>query len=558
MQNMNQKYTVGDYLLDRLSELGVRHMFGVPGDYNLAFLDNVIAHEEMEWIGNRNELNAAYAADGYARLNGIAALATTYGVGELSAINGIAGSYAEHVPVVKITGAPTTKVMEDGLYVHHTLGDGKFDHFSRMFQEVTVAQTLLSQENAAQEIDRVLLACLTEKRPVHITLPIDVFDKPANKPKYPLHDEVAVSNQEAISQMLSEVTSLIDQAKQPVILAGYEVNRYENREALQMFADKTGIPVTILSGGKGAFNEEHPQFIGVYNGELSEPYLQKRVNEADCIIQIGSKPTDSTTGGFSYNFSDKSVIQISPFSVKTTQQKYAPVTMQDTLLRLADKIAPKNLDDLNITSLMSQVKHSNEANDQNITQERFYEKLSQFMKEEDVLLAEQGTSFYGAATMPIPKGTMFIGQPLWGSIGFTLPALLGSQLADTSRRNILLIGDGSFQLTAQELSTMLSQKIKPIIFLINNDGYTVERAIHGENQSYNDIPMWDYQKLAEVFAPKEKSLALKVQTETELVEALKIVENSQDCLSFIEVIMHRDDKPNLLAQLSKRFANQNT
>src|SRR5699024_3176843 len=114
--------------------LGIRHMFGVPGDYNLAFLDNVNDYEGMAWVGNRNELNAAYAADGYARLNGIAALATTYGVGELSAINGIAGSYAEHVPVVKITGAPTTKVIDDGLYVHHTLGDGKFDHFSRMFQ----------------------------------------------------------------------------------------------------------------------------------------------------------------------------------------------------------------------------------------------------------------------------------------------------------------------------------------------------------------------------------------------------------------------------------------
>lgn len=260
---MNQKYTVGDYLLDRLSELGIRHMFGVPGDYNLAFLDNVIDYDGMEWVGNRNELNAAYAADGYARLNGIAALATTYGVGELSAINGIAGSYAEHVPVVKISGAPTTKVMDDGLYVHHTLGDGKFDHFSRMFQEVTVAQTLLSQENAAQEIDRVLLACLTEKRPVHITLPIDVYDKPANKPKNPLHDEVAISNQEALNQMLSEMTPLIDKASQPVILAGYEVNRYENQAALEKFADKTGIPVTILSGGKGAFNEEHSQFIGV-------------------------------------------------------------------------------------------------------------------------------------------------------------------------------------------------------------------------------------------------------------------------------------------------------
>ncbi len=190
-------------------------------------------------------------------------------------------------------------------------------------------------------------------------------------------------------------------------------------------------------------------------------------------------------------------------------------------------------------------------------QNRFFERLSYFMKERDILLAEQGTSYYGAATMPIPKDTMFIGQPLWGSIGFTFSALLGSQLADRSRRNILLIGDGSFQLTAQELSTMLTQKIKPIIFLINNDGYTVERAIHGENQPYNDIPMWDYKKLPEVFSPEGKSITYKVKTELELEDALKAAENNHDYLTLIEVVMHRDDKPDLLEQLSKQFANQN-
>ncbi|MUV38847.1 Indolepyruvate decarboxylase [Lentibacillus sp. JNUCC-1] len=555
---MKYEYTVGKYLLDRLSELGIRHMFGVPGDYNLAFLDDVIDHEGMEWVGNRNELNAAYAADGYARINGFAALSTTFGVGELSAINGIAGSYAEHVPVVKISGAPTTKVMDNGLYVHHTLGDGKFDHFSRMFQEVTVAQTLLTQENAAQEIDRVLLACMTEKRPVHITLPIDVYNKPANKPESPLHEEVATSNHEALNQMLAELTPMINNANQPVILAGYEVNRYDNRKELLEFANKTGIPVTILSGGKGAFNEEHPQFIGVYNGELSAPYLQQRVDDADCILQIGAKPTDSTTGGFSYDFTGKNVIQMTPFSVKTSDKKYAPVTMKDALSALSDKITPKNAEELNITPLKAQINQTPyEAKEENIEQNRFFERLSYFMKESDILLAEQGTSYYGAATMPIPKDTMFIGQPLWGSIGFTFPALLGSQLADMSRRNILLIGDGSFQLTAQELSTMLSQKIKPIIFLINNDGYTVERAIHGENQPYNDIPMWDYKKLPEVFSPQGKSLTFKVKTETELEEALTAAENNHESLTFIEVVMHRDDKPDLLAQLSKRFANQN-
>lgn len=555
---MKNVYTVGNYLLDRLSELGVRHMFGVPGDYNLSFLDDIIDYDGIEWVGNCNELNAAYAADGYARVNGIAALITTFGVGELSAINGIAGSYAERVPVVKITGLPTTNVMDNGLYVHHTLGDGRFDHFSNMFKEVTVAQTLLTQENAAQEIDRVLLSCWRQKRPVHINLPIDVYNKPINKPSKPLLDDTVSTNQDALHQFLTEIAPIINQAKSPVILADYEVYRYQAQEVLQYFAEKTGFPVTTLSMGKGVFNEEHPQFIGVYNGDLSSSYIQQRIDQADCIISIGVKLTDSITGGFSHGFSEENVIHIHPFSVKAKSKKYAPVTMKDALLTLSNEIEHRNLEDLNIDSVISQTtKDQYVVKEDMITQKRFFERISHFLKEKDVLLAEQGTSFFGAATMPLPKETTFIGQPLWGSIGYTLPALLGTQLADQSRRNILLIGDGSFQLTAQEISTMLRQQIKPIIFLINNDGYTVERAIHGEDQVYNDIQMWDYQKLPDVLGPKERSLTFKVQTEPELEEALAAAERDRDHLIFIEVVMDRDDKPELLDQISKRFATQN-
>ena len=122
-------YTVGDYLLDRLAELGVTEVFGVPGDFNLEFLDHVVAHPRVRWVGNANELNAGYAADGYGRLRGMSALITTFGVGELSAANAIAGSYAEHVPVVHIVGAPAKDAQGARRVVHHSLGDGDFEHF---------------------------------------------------------------------------------------------------------------------------------------------------------------------------------------------------------------------------------------------------------------------------------------------------------------------------------------------------------------------------------------------------------------------------------------------
>ncbi|MRB98285.1 alpha-keto acid decarboxylase family protein [Bacillus thuringiensis] len=558
---MKKQYTVSTYLLDRLHELGIEHIFGVPGDYNLAFLDDVVAHKNLKWIGNCNELNAAYAADGYARIKGIAALITTFGVGELSAINGIAGSYAENVPVIKITGTPPTKVMENGAIVHHTLGDGKFDHFSNMYREITVAQTNVTPEHAVEEIDRVLRACWNEKRPVHINLPIDVYNKPINKPTEPILYKPILSNKEALDKMLLHATSKIKNAKKPVILADFEVDRFHAKENLHQFVEKTGFPIATLSMGKGIFPEKHPQFIGVYTGDVSSPYLRKRIDESDCIISIGVKLTDTITGGFTQGFTKEQVIEIHPYTVKIIDKKYGPVVMQDVLQHLSDSIEHRNKDTLEIKPfILESSPFTEEFNPkaQMVTQKRFWQQMYHFLQENDVLIVEQGTPFFGSADIPLPNNTAYVGQPLWGSIGYTLPALLGTQLANLSRRNILIIGDGSFQVTAQELSTILRQNLKPIIFLINNNGYTVERAIHGQNQLYNDIQMWDYNKLSMVFGSEEKSLTFKVENEAELAEVLTNITFNKNQLIFIEVIMSQSDQPELLAKLGKRFGQQNS
>ncbi|WP_142327661.1 alpha-keto acid decarboxylase family protein [Bacillus thuringiensis] len=558
---MKKQYTVSTYLLDRLHELGIEHIFGVPGDYNLAFLDDVVAHEKLKWIGNCNELNAAYAADGYARIKGIATLITTFGVGELSAINGIAGSYAENVPVIKITGTPPTKVMENGAIVHHTLGDGKFDHFSNMYREITVAQTNVTPEHAAEEIDRVLRACWNEKRPVHINLPIDVYNKPINKPTEPILYKPILSNKEALDKMLLHATSIINNAKKPVILADFEVDRFHAKENLHQFVEKTGFPIATLSMGKGIFPEKHPQFIGIYTGDVSSPYLRKRIDESDCIISIGVKLTDTITGGFTQGFTKEQVIEIHPYTVKIIDKKYGPVVMQDVLQHLSDSIAHRNKDTLEIKPFISAPSPFTEEFNpkaQMVTQKRFWQQMYHFLQENDILIVEQGTPFFGSAAIPLPNKTAYVGQPLWGSIGYTLPALLGTQLANLSRRNILIIGDGSFQVTAQELSTILRQNLKPIIFLINNNGYTVERAIHGQNQPYNDIQMWNYNKLSMVFGSEEKSLTFKVENEAELAEVLTNITFNKNQLIFIEVIMSQSDQPELLAKLGKRFGQQNS
>ncbi|WP_152657724.1 alpha-keto acid decarboxylase family protein [Oceanobacillus sp. CFH 90083] len=549
--------TVGDYLILRLKELGVRHIFGMPGDFNLGFLDQIERTEDLEWIGNCNELNAAYAADGYARINGISAVVTTFGVGELSAINGIAGAYAEQLPVIKITGSPATNVAQSGAYIHHTLGDGDFTHFERMFREVTVSQTTLTAENASDEIDRVLQACWLHKRPVYINLPSDVAHKEIDTPKNPLQLPEFKSNIDQLNAFLSLALEKIRQATSPVILADYEVSRYQLNEQLKAFVHQSGYPIASFSMGKGVIDENHPQFIGVYTGALSDPYVREQVEDADCIISIGVKLTDSVTGGFTHQLEPGKLIEIHPSYAKIDQKNFSIVSMSDVLAVLTEEIENKNNDNSNIQSL-----YNRETDDpfipsnQTLSQARFWKQFNHFLAQEDILLVEQGTPFFGASNLLLPEKSTFIGQPLWGSIGYTLPALLGTQIANPHRRNILVIGDGSLQLTVQELSTLLRHQLKPIIILINNDGYSIERVIHGPNEAYNDINMWKYNQLPEVLDLGANSISIVATTEKELADAFHLA-NNQDKLVFIEVTMERMDVPKLLSDFGKIIAKQN-
>ncbi|OUB30483.1 indolepyruvate decarboxylase [Bacillus thuringiensis serovar yunnanensis] len=559
-------YTIGMYLLDRLYELGIHHVFGVPGDYNLPFLDDIIKHEEITWIGNCNELNAAYAADGYARMKGIGAVVTTFGVGELSALNGIAGAYAEKVPVVQITGAPHTDIMDRKLAVHHTLGDGVFDHFFKMFQHITVAQAFLTLENATAEIDRVLSRCWFEKRPVYISLPVNIAKQLVDKPKTKLLIQNQINNTIEIEHVLEEISAMVEKSKRPLILADFEVNRYHAEQELHELMAVTGFPVATLSMGKGIIDERHPQFIGIYNGNLSIPYVQERVDDSDCILSIGVQLTDLTSGGFSHRFSKENTIEISQGVIKIREEK--EIVIDCELKELLQKLilffqSKGNYVPLQVHSFLSQATDFTEKRPSQkgvlISQKRFWNQIYHFLQPEDVIIADQGTAFYGAAMMPLPLKSKFIGQPLWGSIGYTLPALLGTQLADVNRRNVLLIGDGAFQMVGQELSTIMREKLTSIIFLLNNDGYTIERAIHGEFQIYNDLKMWKYCELPNCLSlEKGNLLIMKIYDEQELEEALLQASQSTHQLVFIEVVMERSDIPVLLNGIAQKMRKQNS
>lgn len=544
------KQRVGQYLMDAVYAAGVDKVFGVPGDFNLAFLDDIISHEHIEWIGNTNELNASYATDGYARINGLGAMVTTFGVGELSAVNGIAGSYAERVPVIAITGAPTRAVEEAGKFVHHSLGEGTFDDYRKMFEPITTAQGYITPENATTEIPRLINAAIQERRPVHLHLPIDVALAEIEVSETFQPEDVP--NQD-VKKYIDMIEDKLKSANQPLIIAGHEINSFNLHKELEEIVNQTNIPVAQLSLGKGAFNEENPHYIGVFDGEIAEDKIKDYVNNSDAILNIGAKLTDSATAGFSYEFDIDDVVMINHKNFKMNDTVANDVTLPSLVHGLKD-LHFENKNDY--PQYERPQKNNYELSDQPLTQETYFNMIQDFLQLDDILIAEQGTSFFGAYDLAMHKDNTFIGQPLWGSIGYTLPATLGTQIADPQRRNVLLIGDGSLQLTVQSLSTMIRQNLKPVIFVINNDGYTVERMIHGMKEPYNDIRMWDYKALPAVFGGDNVEVH-DVNTSEELKRAFEKINSNSDRMHYVEVKMAVEDAPVKLSEIAKAFASQN-
>ncbi|KTW19512.1 alpha-keto acid decarboxylase family protein [Staphylococcus warneri] len=544
------KQRVGQYLMDAVNAAGVDKIFGVPGDFNLAFLDDIISHDQVEWIGNTNELNASYAADGYARINGLGALVTTFGVGELSAVNGIAGSYAERVPVIAITGAPTRAVESAGKYVHHSLGEGTFDDYRKMFEPITTAQGYITPENATTEIPRLIQAAINERRPVHLHLPIDVAMTEIDVSK---SFQPEARDDQDVSHYIQMIEDKLNSAKQPVIITGHEINSFGLHSELEQFVNQTHIPVAQLSLGKGAFNEENEHYLGIFDGSIAEENVKNYVNQSDAILNIGAKLTDSATAGFSFEFDIDDVVMINHNYFKMNETISEQVALPHLIKGLMS-ISYKNKSEF--PKYQRPKEHDYQVDHEPLTQATYFKMMQDFLQLDDILIAEQGSSFFGAYDLALYKDNTFIGQPLWGSIGYTLPATLGTQIAAPHRRNVLLIGDGSLQLTVQSLSTMIRQQLKPIIFVVNNDGYTVERLIHGMKEPYNDIHMWDYKALPAVFGG-DNVVVHDVNTSHELKETFEKINAHSDCMHFVEVKMAIEDAPAKLSDIAKAFASQN-
>ncbi len=548
-------YTVGDYLLDRLAELGVTEVFGVPGDFNLEFLDHVVAHKKIRWVGNANELNAGYAADGYGRLRGMSALITTFGVGELSAANAVAGSYAEHVPVVHIVGAPSKDAQAARRVIHHSLGDGDFEHFLRIAREFTCAQANLVPATATREIDRVLSEVREQKLPGYLLLATDVARFPVEPPSAPLARYTGGTSPRALSLFIDAATELIGD-HQLTVLADLLVHRLQAVGKLEALLAADVVPHATLMWGKSLVDETSPTYLGIYAGAASDERVRKAIEQAPVLVTAGVQFTDMVSGFFSQNIDPARTIDIGPNQSVIAGQVYAPLDIEAALEALTSILKQRGIRSQPVPATPSDPPLQAPPRDEPLTQKALWNRLSAALTPGNIVLADQGTSFYGMAGHRLPSGVTFIGQPLWASIGYTLPATLGAGLAHPDRRPVLLIGDGAAQLTIQELGSMHREGVTPVVVVVNNDGYTVERAIHGRDAYYNDIVGWSWLDVPRALGVGDH-LAFRVQTYGELDDAVTAAAAHRDAMVFIEAVVPRWDVPPLLTELAESAAAAN-
>ncbi|EBO9816845.1 alpha-keto acid decarboxylase family protein [Salmonella enterica] len=548
---MQNSYTVADYLLDRLAGCGIGHLLGVPGDYNLQFLDHVIDHPTLRWVGCANELNAAYAADGYARMSGAGALLTTFGVGELSAINGIAGSYAEYVPVLHIVGAPCSAAQQRGELMHHTLGDGDFRHFYRMSQAISAASAILDEQNACFEIDRVLGEMLAARRPGYIMLPADVAKKTAIPPTQALALPVHEAQSGVETAFRYHARQCLMNSRRIALLADFLAGRFGLRPLLQRWMAETPIAHATLLMGKGLFDEQHPNFVGTYSAGASSKEVRQAIEDADRVICVGTRFVDTLTAGFTQQLPAERTLEIQPYASRIGETWFnlpmaqAVSTLRELCLECAFAPPP--------TRSAGQPVRIDKGE---LTQESFWQTLQQYLKPGDIILVDQGTAAFGAAALSLPDGAEVVVQPLWGSIGYSLPAAFGAQTACPDRRVILIIGDGAAQLTIQEMGSMLRDGQAPVILLLNNDGYTVERAIHGAAQRYNDIASWNWTQIPPALNAAQQAECWRVTQAIQLAEVLERLARPQR-LSFIEVMLPKADLPELLRTVTRALEARN-
>ncbi|KAL2243970.1 pyruvate decarboxylase 1 [Sesamum indicum] len=560
----NPDATLGRHVARRLVQIGVEDVFSVPGDFNLTLLDHLIAEPGLNNIGCCNELNAGYAADGYARARGVGACVVTFTVGGLSVLNAIAGAYSENLPLICIVGGPNTNDYGTNRILHHTIGLPDFSQEFRCFQTVTCYQALVNNlDDAHEQIDTAIATALKESKPVYISISCNLAGIPhptfAREP-IPFSISPRLSNKQGLEAAVDAAAAFLNKSVKPVMIGGPKLRVAKACAAFVELADACGYALGVMPSAKGLVPECHPHFMGTYWGAVGTPFCGEIVESADAYIFVGPIFNDYSSVGYSLLLKKEKAVIVQPDRVVIGHgPTFGCVLMKDFLQELAKKInkntaAFENYRRIYVPEGQPRKSEPKEPLRVNV----LFQHIQKMLSSDTAVIAETGDSWFNCQKLKLPEGCGYEFQMQYGSIGWSVGATLGYAQSVPKKRVIACIGDGSFQVTAQDVSTMIRCGQRTIIFLINNGGYTIEVEIH--DGPYNVIKNWNYTGLVDAIHNGEgKCWTTKVYCEEELIAAIETATGEkQDCLCFIELIVHKDDTSRELLEWGSRVCSANS
>lgn len=533
--------TIAQYLINRLHEQQVQHIFGIPGDYILSFV-NELSHSPIQYIGTTREDGAAFAADGYARCHGIGALVVTYGVGALNTVNAVAGAYAESSPVVVISGAPGVKEQQDDPLLHHRFGPFAFQR--EIFERITCATAVLDDAvTAFRQIDRVLHAAKHFCKPVYIELPRDMVKVLGYFLPSPAELQT-VSDIDALQEAVAETLALLQQAKAPVIIAGVELQRRGLQSLLMEFVQKSGLPVATTLTGKSVIAERHPACLGIYEGAMSSDEARACIEQADFILMLGVTLNDVDTGIYTAHLSPAHAVRAVQNEVIIHHHRYSRLALADFLTGLTQQVEKTHF---NLLPEQQPAKKPLPSNNP-ITIEKLITYLNQALTEQMMVICDTGDCLFASLELHLHAGNPFLASSFYTTMGFAVPAALGAQMAHPEKRAVILVGDGAFQMTGTEISTHIRAGLAPIVIVFNNRGYNTERFL--QDGSFNDISDWQFDKLGEIFPGLQ---GFNIDTEQEFVNALQQVISTENIPSLLNVHLSSSDPSPAMRRLTEHM-----
>jgi len=573
---MPTQTSVGTYLATRLQQLGVSHIFSVPGDYTSDLLEIIDTQTTLKRIGNCNELNAGYAADGYARANGLGAVAVTTGVGSFSLLNAIGGSFVENIPVVAIIGTlSNTKLMDEinaGELYHHNVSTE--DTNRTVYSPVTVAFERISNPmTAPAQIDAAITACISQSKPVAIEIMEDCYYMPCADPQgsllpVPEYEPLAVLEQMAAAsppnKYATQIVNAVNNAAnavytqlctgKPILWIGKEIATKRLQAKFTALQQAVGAPFLSSFLGKAVVSENNPWFLGMYDAVFTNDYTKQYLNESTSVVGLGIWNTDlNMFGSSSTETGNISPVFASRNMVKDGENLYVQVSLEHLIDGVMALIQAKGCN-----STWEQPcppsPPAPPSSSSKITYDYFFQLLNENITENNLIVADIGlSSFGGSSSLKISKANSFLAQNIWASIGWSVPAGLGASFTE-GMRPFVIVGDGAFKLTCQAVSTMVMEKCNTVVFVLNNKVYGVEQMLldpapykTGSTATFeeaNILQEWDYVSLMKGFsnnAPNAKSAV--INTVGDLQTLLLTMTNDPNSTYMVSINLDERDYP---------------